>query len=108
MPTTIEKAQKLNIPVIPMKGVVAFPMIPISFELIRDESIKAFEKASSTDSYLLLCAQKDIGVDNPKESDLYKVGTVAKIKQSIKTSEKTVRVLAEGLSRAKINTLVYR
>ena len=108
MSVTIEKAQKYNIPVIPMKGIVAFPMIPISFEILRDESVRAFEKATSSDSYVLLCAQRDISVDEPKESDLYKVGTIVKIKQSIKTAEKTVRVLAEGISRATITSIVLK
>lgn len=99
MARTIEKAEKLTLPVIPLRGLVAFPSMPINFELQRDISIKALETALERDMYIFLVTQKDISVDSPAPSDLYKTGCVAKIKHSLRTPEDTVRVIAEGALR---------
>ncbi len=99
MSRTIEKAEKLYLPVIPLRGLVAFPSMPINFELQRDISIKALECSLERDMYIFLVAQKDIATESPSAADLYKTGCVAKIKHSLRTSEDTVRVIAEGVLR---------
>ncbi len=100
MPTFIEKIEKLTLPVVPLRGLVAFPSIPLSFELARDISISACSAATADDMYIFLVAQKQIDVENPGADDLYDVGTVAKIRQTLKTAEGHLRVIAEGVCRA--------
>ncbi len=99
MSRTIEKVEKQNLPVIALRGLVAFPSIPISFELQREISINACNVALERDMYLFLAAQKDISIEEPRESDIYKTGCVVRIKHSLKTPDDTVRVIAEGICR---------
>lgn len=99
MARTIEKLEKLSLPVIPLRGLVAFPSMPINFELQREISINALNAALERDMYIFLATQKDISVESPTPADLYKTGCVVKIKHSLKTPEDTVRVIAEGVCR---------
>lgn len=106
MPRYIEKVEKLTLPVIPLRGIVAFPSIPVNFELEREISKSACRAASSGDMYVFLLTQKELNTENPKESDLYPVGTVAKIKQSIqKPQNGNIRVIAEGMCRATVQNV---
>lgn len=100
MPNFIEKIEKLSLPVVPLRGLVAFPSLPINFELVRDISVSACNAALEADMYIFLVAQKELDVEVPEEKDLYSVGTVAKIRQTLKTTEGHLRVIAEGLCRA--------
>ena len=102
MPRYIEKISQTNLPVIPMRGLVVFPALPINFELSRDFSLAALEYATRNGMHILLLTQKDIGIENPTEDDLYSVGTIAKIKQTLKTPEGLTRVIAEGVCRAEV------
>ena len=108
MPRFIEKVEKLTLPVIPLRGLVAFPTIPINFELQRDISIKACNAALSDDMYVMLVTQKDIADETPSASGLYKTGCVAKIKHSLKTPEGNIRVIAEGVCRGIISSLIEK
>ncbi|MBQ2724147.1 MAG: endopeptidase La [Clostridia bacterium] len=106
MPRYIEKVEKLTLPVIPLRGIVAFPSIPVNFELEREISKSACRAASADDMYVLLLTQKELNVEDPKEADLYSVGTVAKIKQSIhKPQNGNIRVVAEGMCRAAVQSI---
>ena len=69
MPRYIEKVEKLTLPVIPLRGLVAFPSIPINFELERDLSKAACKAAESSDLYVFLLTQKELNVENPEEAD---------------------------------------
>ncbi len=100
MSTYIEKIEKLTLPVIPLRGLVAFPSIPLNFELARDISISACNAATSADMYIFLVAQREIDTESPSAENLFEVGTVAKIRQTLKTSEGHLRVIAEGVCRA--------
>lgn len=102
MSTYTEKAKMMTLPVIPMRGIVAFPSIPISFEIERPVSIAACEAATEGDMTVLLVTQNDIVCENPTRGDMYDVGCVARIKQCIKTPEDVVRVIADGLCRAEL------
>ena len=103
MPRYIEKAEKLTLPVIPLRGIVAFPSIPLNFELEREISKNACQAALNGDMMVFLLTQKDINIDDPKESDLYSVGCVAKIKQSLKKPQGgNIRVVAEGYCRGSV------
>ncbi len=100
----IEKIERITLPVIALGGIVAFPGATISFELSRESSIKAAEAAFETDSMVLLCTTRDL-FDESEDitpEKLFLTGTVAKIKQSIKTAEGNMRIIAEGFSRANV------
>ena len=100
----IEKIERYTLPVIALRGIVAFPGVTLSFEATDEICIKAAEAAFETDSMVLLCSTKTIATDNDDITPdvLCKVGTVAKIKQSVKTPEGTMRIIAEGYTRASI------
>ena len=98
----IEKIEQLTLPVIALRGIVAFPGVTLSFECENGESIKAAEAAFETDSMVLLCSAKDLS-DEQDPRKLFKVGTVAKIKQSVKTPEGNMRIIAEGYTRASVS-----
>ncbi len=103
MPRFIEKVEKLTLPVIPLRGLVAFPSVPINFELEREMSKKACDAALNADMYVFLVAQKDLRCDVPERKDLYTVGCVAKIKQTLKKPDGNIRVVAEGMCRGHIS-----
>lgn len=102
----IEKVEKLTLPVIPLRGMVAFPSVPLNFELERDMSKKACDAALAADMYVFLVAQKDLRCEDPGRSDLYTVGCVAKIKQTLKKPDGNIRVVAEGMCRGHISDMV--
>lgn len=72
----------------------------------RDKSVQALEKAMVDDSLIFLTTQKDISIDEPGEEDLYRMGTLTKVKQMLKLPNGTIRVLVEGLKRAEIVTFI--
>ncbi len=84
------------------RGITVFPNMIIHFDVGRKNSIQAIEKAMIGDEKILLVSQKDAKIEKPEIEDLYDFGTVASIKQVLKLSESTVRILVEGESRAKI------
>ena len=94
-----------NIPVLALRGLTAFPGQTVSFDAERDISIFALDNAMENDRRLLAMTQKDLSMAEPGEEDLYTIGTVCHILQIIKTSDTTVRVIAEGESRARLHRL---
>jgi len=102
----IVKIKKMTLPVIPVKGLVAFPGAAISFELTEDFAAKAAEAAFDTDSPAFIVAYKDVEGGAKLPDCLYSVGTVCKIKQSVKAPDGVLRVVAEGYSRA--SSIEYR
>ena len=99
MPRYIEKAEKITLPVIPTRGLVAFPSIPLNFEIERDISLAALDAAAQGKNYVFLICQRALDIDEPAPADLYEVGCVCKIKQTLKAPDGITRVLAEGLCR---------
>ncbi len=99
----IEKAEQLTLPVIAIKGAVAFPSVTLSFEVSDEACIHAAEAAFETDSYVFVCTMHDLTADKLTPDALYDVGTVSKIKQSLKTAEGNMRIVTEGFSRAKVS-----
>ena len=95
-------SEQIRLPVVPLRGMVAFPSIPMSLEVAREKSIHAIRAAERLGGCIMLIAQKDISVEKPTPDDLYHVGTIAKIKQTVKTNEGSVRVILEGKSRASV------
>ncbi|WP_240666516.1 endopeptidase La [Longirhabdus pacifica] len=90
------------IPLLPLRGVIVYPNMVIHLDVGRDKSIKALEKAMVDNSMILLCTQTDVNVETPNEEDMYGLGTVAKIRQMLKLPNGTIRVLVEGMYRAKV------
>ena len=97
------KEDKLILPLIPLRGLTVFPNMVIYFDVGREKSIEAVEKAMAGDQKIFLAAQKDIEIDNPSEDDIFNIGTICEIKQIVKMPKNTIRVLVEGIERAKID-----
>ena len=100
MPSYIEKAERVTLPVLPLRGMVAFPSITFNFEITHNSSVEAVSAATATGSHIFIVTKKDLSDKEPDESGLFTTGTVARIKQSLKTPEGHIRIIAEGLSRA--------
>ncbi|MBU3194497.1 endopeptidase La [Clostridium algidicarnis] len=91
-----------EIPLIPLRGITIFPYMVLHFDVGREKSIAALEEAMMRDQEIFLVSQKDAKIEEPEESEIYTVGTLCSIKQILKLPGDTVRVLVEGLNRAKI------
>ena len=89
-------------PLLPLRDVVVFPNMVIPLFVGRAESIKALEAASDANKHVFLLAQKDPNIDVPAQQDLYDVGTVATILQMLRLPDGTVKVLVEGVRRARL------
>ncbi|MDR5658666.1 endopeptidase La [Serpentinicella sp. ANB-PHB4] len=101
-----EKSIKTRtIPLIPLRGVTIFPYMVLHFDVGRERSINALEEAMVNDQLVFLVSQKDVEVNAPKPEDFYHTGTISKIKQMLKLPGDTIRVLVEGISRAKISDI---
>ncbi|MDD6799316.1 MAG: endopeptidase La [Firmicutes bacterium] len=97
-----EKAEKMSLPVVPLRGIVAFPSIPISFELSNAAAIASCERADKNDSLILLVSEREMSEETITPDNLYKIGCAAKIKQLVKLPEGNLRVFAEGTCRATV------
>ena len=96
------KIERRNLPLIPIRGIGIFPNTVIHFDIGREKSINALEEAMLEDSDIFLTVQKVADMESPKEDDFYEVGVICKIKQMIKMPGDNIRVLVEGINRAKI------
>ena len=95
-----------NIPTIVLRGMVVFPEMIIHFDVGREKSIKALNKAMEGDRRVFLALQKDITDDDPDSKSLLNYGCLAVIKQVLKVpGENTIKALVEGISRAKLTVL---
>ena len=91
-----------NLPVLALRGLTVFPHMSLSLDVEREVSLRALEKAMEGDQRIFLVTQREIGTEAPEERDLYEVGTVCAIRQILKMSGSTVRILVDGLCRAKL------
>ncbi len=91
---------------IALRGLVVFPGQTLHFEIGRDKSMAALERAAADREKIFLVAQKDKDVANPSENDIYRVGVLARIQQIIKLPNDTARVLVTGLERMRIGEYV--
>jgi ATP-dependent Lon protease len=94
-----------NLPVLPLRDVVVYPHMVIPLFVGREKSIQALDVAMRADKRIMLVAQKQADVDDPKADDLYRIGTVATILQLLKLPDGTVKVLVEGVDRAEIDRI---
>ncbi len=100
MPKYIEKIDKQTLPVLALRGAVAFPGVSLNFEVTEEVNVRAAESAFETDTPVLVCTLRDPSVDTLSPDAFYQVGTVCRIKQSVKTPEGGMRLIVEGYSRA--------
>ncbi|WP_078430196.1 endopeptidase La [Alkalihalobacterium alkalinitrilicum] len=93
---------KRVIPLLPLRGLLVFPTMVLHLDVGREKSVNALEKVMLEDHEILLATQKEISIDEPSVDEIYPIGTLAKVKQMLKLPNGTIRVLVEGLNRAKI------
>ncbi|MFV0518081.1 MAG: endopeptidase La [Aminipila sp.] len=91
---------------IPLRGISIFPSMVLHFDIGREKSINALEKAMIMNQQIFLATQKDENMDLPTIDDFYHVGTIAKIKQMLKLPGDSIRVLVEGVSRGEIQEVI--
>ena len=94
-----------KMPILALRGLAVFPEQTVHFDVGREKSVRALEAAMKADQILFLIPQKDLLVDDPKLKDLYAIGTVAKVKQVLKTQGENLRILVTGVCRGKITEL---
>lgn len=92
-----------RLPLLPLRDVVVYPHLVIPLFVGRTKSVKALELANDGDKRILLVAQKSPNEEEPNAADLYEVGTIATVLQMLKLPDGTVKVLVEGVSRAKVH-----
>ena len=91
-----------SIPILPLRDIVVFPNVTTPLFVGREKSINALESVMSETKKILLLAQKNPDIDNPKQQDLYSIGTLAEVLQLLKLPDGTVKILVEGKSVCKI------
>lgn len=104
MPSFVEKIEELSLPVLALNGTVPFPALPINFEVTGDMASAAVEKASVGNAclFLVACSKPLAENEDPTEDKLYRVGTIVKIKQMLRSPEGKIRLITEGLARASV------
>ena len=103
---TLERNDRVEIPVLALRDVVVYPHMVIPLFVGREKSIKCLEAAMDKDKQIFLVAQKDATVDEPEQDDIYRIGTIATVLQLLKLPDGTVKVLVEGTQRAQIEEFV--
>jgi ATP-dependent Lon protease len=102
MSSSKEKLDARRLPMMPIRDVVIFPHMMTPFVVGRESSVRALEEALATDKKIFLATQHDATVDDPRPEDIYQVGTVASIVQSVRMPDGNIKVLVEGVERGKI------
>ncbi|BBQ30832.1 endopeptidase La [Aeromonas caviae] len=102
----LERSERIEIPVLPLRDVVVYPHMVIPLFVGREKSIRCLEAAMEQDKKVLLVAQKDASTDEPTVEEIFSVGTVANILQMIKLPDGTVKVLVEGGQRARLERMI--
>ena len=97
-----------NLPVIALRGLNVFPRMNTSFDLEREISVRALERAMENGEEVFLVTQRELGVELPEEKDLYEIGTVARVTQILRVSDRVLRVMMEGACRARLKRLWQR
>ncbi|MFT6659845.1 LON peptidase substrate-binding domain-containing protein, partial [Maritalea sp.] len=104
--TSIEPGEGRVYPVLPLRDIVAFPGMIVPLFVGREKSVKALEEVMREDKNILVVTQKSAQEDDPTTEDVFDVGTIASVLQLLKLPDGTVKVLIEGISRAKIANFV--
>ncbi len=102
MVTTKDKTDSKRLPMMPIRDVVIFPFMMTPFVVGRESSVRALEEALLGDKKIFLATQHDASIDEPRPDEIYSVGTVANIVQSLKQPDGNIKVLVEGVERGKV------
>src|SRR6188474_2674954 len=94
-----------ELPVLPLRDIVIYPFMIVPLFVSRDRSIKAVETALKNDRMIVLVSQKDVNKEDPEQQDLYEVGTVAIIMRMLKLPDGRIRILIQGLSRTRVDSV---
>src|SRR5262245_4580178 len=97
-----DKYEQARLPMVPIRDVVIFPYMVVPFVIGRETSVNALETALRGDKRIFLATQHDATIDNPKPGEIYQVGTISNIVQSLKLPDGNTKVLVEGIERARI------
>src|SRR5947208_11537568 len=97
-----EKFETRKLPMMPIRDVVIFPFMMTPFVVGRESSVRALEEALAGDKKIFLATQHDASIDEPKPHEIYQVGTIVNIVQSLKLPDGNIKVLVEGIERGKI------
>src|SRR5208283_3173065 len=96
-----EKSEPRKLPMMPIRDMVIFPYMMTPFVVGRESSVRALEEALTADRKIFLATQHDASIDEPKAKDIYQVGSICNIVQSVKMPDGNIKVLVEGVERAK-------
>src|ERR671928_907314 len=102
MVTTKDKTDTKRLPMMPIRDVVIFPFMMTPFVVGRETSVRALEEAMTADKKIFLATQHDASIDEPKPDEIYSVGCIVNIVQSLKLADGNIKVLVEGVERAKV------
>ncbi len=102
MLTSKEKSDSRRLPMMPIRDVVIFPYMMTPFVVGRESSVRALEEALAGDKKIFLATQHDASIDEPRPDEIYNVGTVANIVQSLKQPDGNIKVLVEGVERGRV------
>ncbi|MBE3591943.1 MAG: endopeptidase La [Thermoanaerobacter sp.] len=98
--------KKYILPMIPLRGLTIFPYMVLHFDIGREKTIRALEEAFLKNQLIFVTTQKEAEIEDPSIDDVYKVGTITKVKQMLKLPGELIRVLVEGISRAEIQQVI--
>ncbi|MBX3554600.1 MAG: LON peptidase substrate-binding domain-containing protein, partial [Pseudolabrys sp.] len=106
--TPLQPGENRAYPVLPLRDIVVFPHMIVPLFVGREKSIKALEEVMRSDTYILLATQKNASDDDPSTDSIYEIGTLASVLQLLKLPDGTVKVLVEGVERAKVRQYTDR
>ncbi|MDA8352543.1 MAG: endopeptidase La [Firmicutes bacterium] len=96
------KEEERVLPLLPLRGLLVYPSMVLHLDVGRERSVKALEQAMVDDDLIFLATQHEVQLEEPTPDQIYKMGTVARVRQMLKLPNGTIRVLVEGLNRARL------